>query len=132
MKKNVLLFIVSSVIFMSAWQCASQKTQYVFPPYMMRLNQDSLIARCNKGKMLFKEHCDGCHGIFSKGKDGIPNFSKDQVDTYNEMAMMRDPKNHAVMIEMPYEELDAVKMFLTYRKHDETKKSPAGNSVKKK
>lgn len=67
--------------------------------------------------MLYKLHCSGCHGIFTKGKDGIPNFTKIQIDNYHTTALIgMDPKNHAVAKKMSSEQIDQVVTFLRLRK----------------
>ena len=53
------------------------------------------MERLDKGKILFKEHCSGCHGIFTKGRDSVPNFTKDQISNYRAAVLMaKDQKNH--------------------------------------
>jgi hypothetical protein len=118
MKRKQLFLFIISISFFFGWQCASQKkTTYVFPPALNQQKRDSLTLLCEKGRLIYKEHCTGCHGIFAKGKDDVPNFSKQQIDMYASRASLRDPTNHAVMLEMPMEQLDAIQLFLLFREH---------------
>ena len=87
---------------------------------MPRENKTLLIARAEKGKALYKIYCSGCHGIFSKGKDGVPNFTKKQIDNYHVTALIgMDPTNHAVAKKMSSEQIDYVITFLRLRKVEE-------------
>jgi mono/diheme cytochrome c family protein len=79
-------------------------------------NRDKFIEKCEKGKILYKIHCAGCHGIFTKGKDSIPNFTKIQIDSYNAAALIGiDQNNHAVAKKMSSEQIDQVITFLRLR-----------------
>src|SRR4029077_4512196 len=55
--------------------------------------RDIQIQWFEKGKALYKIHCGDCHGIFTKGKDGVPNFTKTQIDNYNANALV-NPEQH--------------------------------------
>jgi hypothetical protein len=112
-----------SVIFFCALvqQCGTQKkaqqTEYDIPDHVTPENRALFIERAEKGKILYKLHCDGCHGIFTKGKDGVPNFTKTQIDNYHATALIGlDPKNHAVAQKMSSEQIDYVITFLRLRK----------------
>jgi mono/diheme cytochrome c family protein len=99
-------------------QCAAQKkTEYDIPSHVPPEVKVKLIERAEKGKILYKQHCSGCHGIFTKGKDGIPNFTQTQIDNYHATAIIGlDPKNHAVAQKMSSEQIDYVITFLRIRK----------------
>lgn len=100
--------------------CSNQrKTLYDIPDHVTRENRELLIERAEKGKVLYKIHCSGCHGIFSKGKDGVPNFTKIQIDNYQATALIGlDPNNHAVAQKMSSQQIDYVITFLRLRKID--------------
>ena len=68
-----------------------------------------------KGKALYKIHCGDCHGIFAKGKDGVPNFTKTQIDNYNANALV-NPEQHAAVRTMTTEQFNYVMTFLRLRK----------------
>lgn len=77
------------------------------------------MERLDKGKTLYKLNCASCHGIFTKGKDSIPNFTKDQINNYRSAVLMaKDQRNHAVAAKMSPQQLDYIIMFLSLRKHD--------------
>lgn len=101
-------------------KCALQKkTEYDIPSHVPPENKALLIARAEKGKVLYKTYCSGCHGIFTKGKDGVPNFTKTQIDNYHATALIGlDENNHAVAKRMSSEQIDYVITFLRLRKID--------------
>jgi hypothetical protein len=97
---------------------AHKKIEYNLPEPMSAQTRSIYMERLDKGKILYKLNCSSCHGIFTKGKDSIPNFTKDQIDNYRSaFKMARDKKNHAAAIKMSPEQLDYVIMFLSLRKH---------------
>jgi cytochrome c553 len=108
-------------------QCfTAKKVQYDIPSHVTKENRVLLLEKCEKGKVLYKLHCSGCHGIFTKGKDGIPNFTKLQIDSYHTAALIgMDPRNHAIAKKMSSEQIDQVVTFLRLRKAD---KSPDADS----
>ena len=119
------LIITISVLLSSGavfQQCGTQKnmTEYEIPDHVTKENRELFIQKCEKGKVLYKIHCGGCHGIFTKGKDGIPNFTKTQIDSYHAAALIGiDPRNHAVAKKMSSDQIDQVITFLRLRKIDQ-------------
>ena len=106
-----LLFIIVTVI-----QCSvQQKTTYDIPSYLPDERKTELLSNLEKGKILFKKNCSGCHGIFSKGKDSIPNFTEKEIVNYLTAYQTNDPKNHAVMKKLLPEELSMIMTFLKMR-----------------
>jgi len=99
-------------------QCVTQKsTAYDIPDHVTKENRELFIEKCEKGKILYKIHCAGCHGIYTKGKDSIPNFTKIQIDSYHAAALIGiDPNNHAAAKKMSSEQVDQVITFLRLRK----------------
>ncbi len=97
-------------------QCKTQKIEYNIPSHVSALNRAIFLDRCEKGRILFKANCSGCHGIFTKGKDGVPNFTKDEIDNYRAVVLIaRDQKNHAVAAKMSPEQIDHIITFLSLR-----------------
>jgi mono/diheme cytochrome c family protein len=93
--------------------------EYDIPNHVPEVNKKLLIERAEKGKVLYKLYCSGCHGIFTKGKDSIPNFTKVQIDNYHATALIGiDARNHAVAKKMSSEQIDYVITFLRLRKID--------------
>jgi mono/diheme cytochrome c family protein len=94
-----------------------QKIEYNIPKEIPEATRAIFLERCEKGKILFKINCSGCHGIFTKGKDGVTNFTKDQIDSYRAVAQIgNDKKNHAVAAKMSAQQLDYILTFLSLRK----------------
>jgi len=98
-------------------QCApNRKTAYNIPEDIKGEKREELLKILEKGRQLYKQYCSGCHGIFTKGRDGIPNFTDKQLDTYTAYAIKKDPKNHAAAAHMDADQLHEVIMFLKDRK----------------
>lgn len=120
MKKQVILSVV--IISIALAQCVTQKgPAYVVPDEVTGKSRENLVAMLEYGQKLYKLKCAKCHGIFTKGKDSIPNFSKTQLETYAAAALMDDPTNHAVIQKMTQDDLDMVIQFLNFRRPPEQK-----------
>lgn len=116
MKKSMLI-VLFVTLHLAATKCTSQKqTAYVVPPEYTGQTKDNLVKMLEHGQKLFRIHCSPCHGIFTKGKDSIPNFSKTQIEAYKSSALLDDPKNHAVAQKIRAEDLDMILQFLSFRK----------------
>ena len=114
-------FIGCIVLVISLAQCATQqKIEYNIPENLTVIQQEELKVNLDKGLKLYKPNCSGCHGIFAKGKDGIPNFTAKQLDLYKARHNIRDSGNHAFAMKIPPEDLDAILVFLFLRKKPET------------
>jgi hypothetical protein len=98
-------------------QCTTQKkVEYDIPAHYGKEARENAIDWFEKGKILYKVDCAGCHGIYKKGKDSIPNFTKTQIDNYNAMYIKGDPKNHSVAAKLSPEQLYYILTFLRLRK----------------
>lgn len=116
MKK--LLTIFSLLVVAMLCYCTAQKAvEYDIPEHVAQQTRTALIERAEKGKVLYRLHCSSCHGIFTKGKDSIPNFTGIQIDNYHTTALIGiDPRNHAVAKKMSPEQVDYIVTFLRIRK----------------
>ena len=119
---KILIVILSLLSSAAAFQkCGTQKkvSEYEIPEHVTKENRELFIQKCEKGKILYKIHCGDCHGIFTKGKDGVPNFTKTQIDSYHAAALIGiDPRNHAVAKKMSSDQIDQIITFLRLRKVD--------------
>src|SRR5436190_17290128 len=98
---------------------AKKKVEYDIPSHYGKEARENAIDWFEKGKILYKIDCAGCHGIYKKGKDSIPNFTKTQIDNYHATALIGlDQNNHAVAKKMSSEQIDYVITFLRLRKID--------------
>ena len=97
-------------------QCAKRiNVTYDIPASFPEARRQQIIGLFEKGKVLYKQNCSECHGIFTKGKDKIPNFSTIQLDNYSARFLAGDPKNHAIARQMSREQLNEVLTFLKYK-----------------
>ena len=100
-----------------AIQCApKKKVEYNIPAHYGTQARENAIDWFEKGQILYKLNCAGCHGIYKKGKDSVPNFTKTQIDNYNAMYIKGDPKNHSVASKLSPEQLYYILTFLRLRK----------------
>jgi cytochrome c553 len=115
-------FTITTLVCCTAlfYRCTNEKKiKYDIPSHVTKGNKELLIEKAEKGKILYKIHCSGCHGIFAKGKDSIPNFTRIQIDNYHAAALLGiDARNHAVARKMSSEQVDQVMTFLRLRKID--------------
>lgn len=96
--------------------CTTQnKVAYTIGPDVSETNKKLFIERAEKGRILFKGHCAGCHGIYTKGKDGVPNFTKQQIDDYHARSIIAF-KSHSSVRDLSPQQLDFVLTFLRLRK----------------
>ncbi len=100
-------------------QCSTgKKITYNIPESYPKEKRKEMIAILNKGKDLYKANCSDCHGIFTKGKDKIPNFTNTQIDNYSTRFILRDQRNHAVARQLSPEQLNSVLFFLRFKRPD--------------
>lgn len=112
MKKTITLLMLVTII----GSCIIQKKkQYLIPDTVPIEMRDDLKSSVERGIVVYKQHCTGCHGIFSKGKDGMPDFSEQQIQKYSTRFLMQDPTSHAVAIDMHPTQLNDVLTFLRFR-----------------
>jgi mono/diheme cytochrome c family protein len=115
----IILFLAIGTLVLS--ECRVQKKiTYNIPPGYNKEQQETFLTEMKKGSEMFKTNCSGCHGIFTKGKDGVPNFTHEQVDNYTSGYIKGDKKNHAVAIDMSPQQFFTIMSFLSARKVDTT------------
>ena len=98
---------------------APKKMGYTIPDDYSGQSKVNLIKYLDQGQKLYRINCSRCHGIFTKGKDSIPNFSKTEIEAYKSAVLMDDPKNHAVAKKIRPEDLNMILEFLAFRKKGE-------------
>lgn len=113
--KRINLFLAIGILF-TAFQCSKPKEQYYIPDTISKENKRNLIAYFEQGKVLYKNNCSMCHGIYGKGKDSIPNFSQAQLDTYKAKLAMKDGQTHTFADSLSYDQIEQIIKFLSYRK----------------
>ncbi len=119
MKKKYLISL-ACCCFLMLMRCVAQREVETVPLIdSTGLTREQLIAHIEKGQLLFKKKCASCHGIFTKGKDSIPNFSKVELASYKIRFIQGDPLNHAVSQKMTDDEFEDVIYFLQNYKRPE-------------
>ena len=119
MKKYITIcFIIA--LYLAISKCSPQKKSvYFVPAQYTGETRANLVAMLEHGQKLYKLNCSHCHGIFTKGKDSIPNFSKTQIENYKSSFLLDDQKNHAVTQKIRPYDLDMIFQFLQFRKPPE-------------
>ncbi len=115
MKKNTIYILILLTIVVIA--CSTpQKTVYVFPTEMGPPVQAEYTKICDKGKILYDLNCARCHTTKKWGKELIPDFTPEQLESYQ----IRVANNTHEMLmsdeQLPAEELGMIMTFLTYKK----------------
>lgn len=117
MKKNYIIAAFVSMV--SIVQCSSEKkVAYNIDPSLPEPKKAELRANLEKGRLLFKQHCSECHGIYQKGKKGIPDFTSQEIKDYSVAYKALDKRNHAVAKKLLPEEMSMIITFLQLRKID--------------
>jgi len=113
-KLTILICIVAAI---TLFQCSSsKKIEYNIPSYFKGERRTELMANLERGRILYKNNCSECHGIYGKGKEGVPNFTRNEIQNYMTAYQTNDMKNHAVMKKLLPEEMSMIVNFLQMRK----------------
>lgn len=118
MRKIIILSILTvTTVFLL--QCsASKKIEYNIPAYFKGERKTELLENLKKGSILYKNNCSECHGIYGKGREGMPNFTNNEIQNYLTAYQTNDTQNHAVLKKLLPEELSMIINFLQMRKID--------------
>ena len=104
------------LIFFFACKSQSPKISYNIPKEMEKVERKKLLVQLEHGKNLYLNYCANCHGIAGNGKDSVPNFSKQQFDSYKITVMTQPTPTHALARKMQPEDLMDVFVFLQHYK----------------
>ncbi len=117
--KKIISITASFFIATFLFQCSgSKKIEYNIPAYFKGDRKTELLSNLKKGSILYKNNCSECHGIYGKGKEGMPNFTNNEIQNYITAYQTNDVTNHAVMKKLLPEELSMIVTFLQMRKID--------------
>ncbi len=113
-KMRLILIIVLIILVV---QCKPKELiEYRLPEDLNEYDKKNVIADLETGKILYKDYCSRCHGIFGKAQPEAPDFSKVELKNNLEKRMRRaftkDPISHEVTIKMMPEEVNTVLGFI--------------------
>ena len=114
--KKLSLLTSLLVICLLIVNCTHKKALFTVPETITGDSKLAMETRLREGQSLFKIYCSRCHGIFSKGKDSIPNFSQTEIEAYKASIILDDQKNHAVAQKIRPQDVEKIFEFLLYRK----------------
>ena len=114
MKKNIKIYavIIGTHLMM---QCTSTRELYNVPDEFSDEDKIELVLIANKGKKLYGVHCSKCHGKIYKSMDQGPVFTQEQIKAY-EVSMRIRNETHEFTQKMNMQDLDAILIYLKYRK----------------
>jgi mono/diheme cytochrome c family protein len=113
---------VATIVGLGVWTivcgCMGPKPpEYVIGADVTGPNRELMIERFEAGKVLYKDNCSSCHGIYGHGRDTIPNFTATQIQNYMARGEIRnDQRNHSVSRELSPQQLDEIFTFLRLRR----------------
>jgi hypothetical protein len=91
-----------------------KKVEYNIASHVAPENRALFIERAEKGRILFREHCSGCHGVFARGKDGVPDFTHRQIENYKARDIAQRG-SHTTTRQLSGQQLDYILDFLRLR-----------------
>lgn len=104
-----------------AASCMTQKKAKVEPVFPAEMNESvkvGYLEMWKKGQILYDINCSRCHNRVEKRKVIIPEFTDEQLASYE--IRITDP-NHEMFVsetKVTPEELNLITIFLQYRVHD--------------
>lgn len=110
--------IIIITAFLSLVGCKTQEViiEYDIPSNLTELERNYILADLETGRMLYKEHCAKCHGIYGKAEPGTPDFSKVKIILNLEIvlkrAVTRDPIAHKMTRVMLPDEVNRIMGFI--------------------
>ncbi len=117
MKKTTVILLFFIVI-IGLIACVTQaKVQYYnFPSDIAEEAKIANTKMLQKGNVLYNINCAKCHNKKIKGKIYIPDFTRDELDSYiirikNEIHVSAIPEKKVTT-----EELEAIQFFFSYKK----------------
>lgn len=110
--KITILLLISIIVF----ACNTpKKMTYVFPAEMSPAVQTSYTQICDKGKILYDQNCAKCHTTKKMGRELIPDFTPEQLESYQ--IRVANQIHEPIMNDelLPAEELGFIMTFLSYK-----------------
>lgn len=113
--KYFVLFCFSSLICWAACS-APKKIEYDFPPAMAENIRSEYQKLCEQGRVLYEQHCSGCHTTKIKGKKVIPDFTDQQMVGYGIRISNKRHEESMPDSVISEEELGMISMFFAYKR----------------
>lgn len=111
--KSITLILLTSIMIIA---CSTpKKVVYIFPTEMSPTVQVSYTEICDKGKILYDQNCAKCHTTKKGGKELIPDFTPEQLESYQIRVANQIHEPLMNDEQLPAEELGHIMTFLTYK-----------------
>lgn len=113
MKKIIVLTGLSALL-----ACATRKqvVSYDFPPAMNASVRAQYLEQCQKGALLYEQHCAACHSVQRKGKTIIPDFTQEKLNGYAIRVANRTHEENMPDSLVSVEDLGLITTFFLYKK----------------
>ena len=102
------------------WECTSpkklEKSEYEFPSVMKDYVKKDFLRQCLKGEVLYDINCAKCHTVKVKRKMVIPDFTSDQLNSYDMRMANKEHQTNLQGTQVTTEELGYIISFLSYKK----------------
>ena len=110
-----IVFVILIALFTSGCK-TPVLIEYDLPFVLSDLERNYVLADLETGRVLYKEHCASCHGIYGKAVSWAPDFSRVEVKTNLEivlaLAISRDPVSHKMTRVMLPDEVNQIMGFI--------------------
>lgn len=118
MKRGLITAIALTIVTGSCMTQKQPNVSYVFPAAMSEPVKAGYIEMWKKGEILYGLNCGHCHNRVVNRKIIIPEFTEEQLATYE--VRIADPRHEMSLSETKVnaEELQLISVFLTYRERD--------------
>ena len=120
--KSKLMFSILSLSLLSTACLFHKKSAYTFPATFTKDQKEKTTVFCDKGKVLYDVNCAKCHNTVVKGKQVIPDFPANKLESYKLrfISPVHDSSMRRTNISM--DELLFITTYLTYKKKNPTPK----------
>jgi hypothetical protein len=113
-------FLVGMVLLcLVVWECTfykkPAKATYDFPSVMKENVRKEFLKRCLKGEVLYGMNCGKCHNVMVKRKIVIPDFTLEQLSSYDVRLGNKDHMTNLQSTQVTPEELGYIISFLSYK-----------------
>lgn len=114
--KCAVTFLISFWVLNCQAQKKVEKAEFEFPAMMKENVKQDYLKQCLKGEVLYDQHCGKCHNIKVKRKLVVPDFTAEQVASYDMRLANKAHQTNLGGEEVSTEELVYIISFLTYKK----------------
>ncbi len=113
--KNLKYSIVIILLIILVGCIAKKQPGYVLPDEMSPEVKIEYAKICDKGKVLYDMNCASCHTKMIKGKEVIPDFTAEQLESYSIRVANPTHESRVTEENLSAEELSFILTYLSYK-----------------